>query len=68
MPAEPLLLRPPQAAEALAISERQLWQLTHDGAIHAIRIGRSVRYDLDDLRAFIAARKSKANTVLGGGR
>jgi excisionase family DNA binding protein len=51
----------------LAISERQLWQLTHDGAIHAVRIGRSVRYDLDDIREFIAARKSKANTVLGGG-
>jgi excisionase family DNA binding protein len=56
-PQEPLLLRPPEAARTLAISEQQLWQLTKDKAIRAIRIGRSIRYCLGDLREFIAARK-----------
>jgi excisionase family DNA binding protein len=41
----------------LAISERTLWKLTNDGQLPAIRFGRIVRYDLTDLRAFIAARR-----------
>ena len=40
-----LLLRPPEAAEALAISDRTLWGLTKAGEIPCVRFGRSVRYD-----------------------
>jgi excisionase family DNA binding protein len=50
-----------QAAAILAISERTLWQLTNDGHLPAVRFGRTVRYDLDDLRAFIAARRCGGN-------
>lgn len=34
-----LALRPRQAAWALGISPRLLWQLTHDGVIPCVRIG-----------------------------
>ena len=45
------LLKPREAASLLAISERQLWQLTKDGKLCAVRLGKCVRYrvaDLDD--------------------
>ena len=52
-PIEPLLLHPPQAAHYLGISDRKLWQLTKDGAVRSVRIGRSVRYDRRDLIAYV---------------
>jgi excisionase family DNA binding protein len=61
-PAVKLLLTAPEAAKALAIGQRKLWELTNRGIIRAVRIGRAVRYDLRDLEAFIAAQKE------GGGR
>lgn len=56
--AERLLLKPDEAAAALAVSPRCLWGLTKAGDLPAVRIGRAVRYDLADLRAWIDARKS----------
>ena len=47
-----------QAAQALAISQRKLWGLTNDMAIPCVRIGRSVRYDPADIRAYIDAQKT----------
>lgn len=55
---ERLLLPPREAARALAISERTLWTFTQAGEIPAIRIGRSVRYDPADLKAWIAKAKA----------
>ena len=52
-----LLLRPEEAARALAISPRKLWDLTKRGEIPAVRIGRVVRYDIDGLREWILAQK-----------
>ena len=52
-----LLLTPQQAAEALAISPRKLWAMTASGEIPYIRLGRCVRYPVDDLRAYIDAHK-----------
>ena len=52
-----LLLRPEEAAQALAISPRKLWDLTKRGEILAVRFGRVVRYDIDDLRKWILTRK-----------
>ena len=49
-----LLLRPSEAAESLGISERTLWSLTDDGTIPCVRLGRSVRYDIEVLRAWVA--------------
>lgn len=50
-----LLLSPPEAARALKLSERTLSHFTANGTIPCIRIGRSVRYSPDALRAWIAA-------------
>lgn len=46
-----------EAAEYLAISRRKLWSLTVCGEIKSIRIGRAVRYDPDDLKAWVEKRK-----------
>ena len=51
------LLKPAEAARFLAISPRKLLELTNPGGILCVRIGRAVRYDLDDLRAWIQKQK-----------
>lgn len=53
-----LLLTPPEAAKALSVSTRTLWSLTNSGEIGHVKIGRLVRYSLDDLQAFIETRKA----------
>lgn len=50
-----LLLTAREAAASLSISERSLWSLTNQGILRCVRIGRSVRYAVDDLREFIAS-------------
>ena len=49
-----LLLRPDEAAAACGLSPRALWQLTRDGAIPAVRLGKLVRYAPDVLRRAFA--------------
>jgi excisionase family DNA binding protein len=56
----PLLLRPKEAAKALAISDRKLWSLTAGREIPCVRIGKSVRYDPADLRTWIDSQKVPA--------
>lgn len=62
-----LALRPREAAKALGISPRLLWQLTKDGRIPCVRIGglkrRTVLYPLADLQAWLS---HKATTTTGG--
>jgi excisionase family DNA binding protein len=58
---ETLLLTSVQAAKALTISARTLWQLTQDGKIRCVRINRLVRYDLQDLLAYIEQQKKSLN-------
>lgn len=48
-PALPLVLRVPQVAEILQISERMAYELVARGEIPAIRLGRSVRVSRDAL-------------------
>ena len=49
-----LLFTPRDAARTLAVSGRTLWAMTAPrGPIPCVRIGRSVRYYVDDLRGFI---------------
>ena len=52
-----LLLTPRQAAKALAISPRKLWGMTASREIPHVRVGRCVRYPLDDLQRWIDAQK-----------
>jgi excisionase family DNA binding protein len=53
----PLALRPRDAAKALGISPRLLWQLTKDGAIPVVRVGtgkrRALLYPLADLQTWL---------------
>lgn len=50
-------LTPKQAAEVLQISERTLYKLTKFAGLPGLKIGRLVRYDPEDLAAWIAKRK-----------
>lgn len=54
---EPLAYRPREAAKVLGISERTLWQLTHDGKIPCVRLGtgkrRAVLYPVAELQAWL---------------
>jgi excisionase family DNA binding protein len=67
-PGVKLLLTAREAAAALSICARTLWELTDRGEILAVRIpgrgkARSIRYDIDDLRAWI--RRLKQSTLAG---
>lgn len=53
---EPLALRAPEAARSLGISTRQLWTLTNSGEVPHVRIGRTITYPLDALRAWLRKR------------
>jgi excisionase family DNA binding protein len=63
----PLALRPREAAKALGISPRFLWQLTTDGHIPCVRVGsgkrRTVLYPLAELQAWLTR---QAATAKGG--
>lgn len=55
---ELLALRPREAAYALGISQRHLWQLTKDGQIPSVRVGngrrKTVLYPMAQLQAWLA--------------
>lgn len=54
-----LLLTPPEAADALSISEKTLWSKTAPrGSIRATRIGRAVRYSVTELQRWIRAQET----------
>ena len=52
-----LLLKTREAAKALSLSERMVWQLTNSGELPSVRIGRALRIAVEDLEAFIARRR-----------
>ncbi len=58
---ELLLLKVEEAARKLTVSPRTMWQLTRDGKIRCIRINRLVRYDPQDLLAYIEKQKKFSN-------
>ena len=72
-----LLLTAREAAQALAISQRTLWELTQRGELPALRLpgrgiaARALRYDLRDLLAWIDRTKkaqAEATPVQANGR
>lgn len=58
-PVPRLLLMVEEAAKSLSLSERTLWEATDTGELPAVRLGRSVRYDPADLRAWIDSKKTR---------
>jgi excisionase family DNA binding protein len=63
-PVESLALRPREAAKALGISPRLLWQLTHDGVIPCVRVGsgkrRTVLYPTATLQGWLSRQVESA--------
>ena len=57
----PLLIDRREAARLLGISPRKLWDLSNIGELPVMRIGNALRYDPNDLRAWIAANKEHGN-------
>jgi excisionase family DNA binding protein len=59
-----LALRPREAAKALGISARHLWQLTRDGHIPCVRVGsgkrRTVLYPVADLQEWLTRQAAPA--------
>ena len=52
--ADRLAYRPKEAAVALGISPRKLWELTNIGAIPHVRLGRSIVYPISLLEKWLA--------------
>jgi excisionase family DNA binding protein len=61
--AENLALRPREAAKALGVSERSLWEWTHRGDVPHVRIGRTIMYPVDALRAWLNRQAGTAKGV-----
>lgn len=53
----PLLVDELQAASMLGISQRTLWDYRNRGEIPVVRLGRLVRFSVDDLRKFIESKR-----------
>ena len=58
-----LALRPKEAATALGIGERKLWEITADqtSGIPVIRWGKCVLYPVRELRDWLAEQAAKGN-------
>jgi excisionase family DNA binding protein len=59
-PAEPLALRPIQAAETLGISLSTLERQTRAGEIESVSIGRCRVYEIEVLKAYLQSRRESA--------
>lgn len=55
-----MLLTSREAAEALGLTERTLFNLRTRGQISIVKIGHAVRYDPEELRLFVQRMKSPA--------
>jgi len=61
----PLALRPREAARALGVSPRHLWQLTKDNVVPCVRVGggkrQTVLYPVEALKAWLNRAASSPN-------
>jgi excisionase family DNA binding protein len=55
-----LAMRPREAAKALGISERTLWEWAHRGEVPYVQIGKTIRYPVDALRRWLDERAAEA--------
>jgi excisionase family DNA binding protein len=58
-----LLVSTREAAELLQVSERTLYSLRMRGRIAFVQFNRSVLYDIEDLRRFVATCKRVGSTI-----
>ena len=59
-----LALRPREAAAALGVSERTLWDWTQRGDVPHVRRGKTILYSVDGLRRWLDD-QAKANSAEG---
>ena len=59
----PLALRPREAAKALGIGQRKLWELTKAGNIPHIRLGACILYPVAQLQAWLAQQAGAGREV-----
>jgi len=62
----PMLLTSADAARALQISPRKLWELMTRGDIPHVRIGRAVRFRLEDLEKWIEDHRRRGHRSARG--
>jgi predicted DNA-binding transcriptional regulator AlpA len=48
-----LAMRPREAAKALGISQRLLWEQTNQGMVPHVRLGKAILYPVDSLRDWL---------------
>jgi len=58
----PLVIKPSETAKLLNISERTRWGLTKSKIIPCVRIGSSVRYNVDSLRAWVIDQEKNSHS------
>ena len=56
----PLLVTAPQAARILSIGRTALYHLIWDGELTPVHIGRSVRFSIGELEAFVKRRLAES--------
>ena len=54
------LLKPPEAAVFLAVSERTVKRLTSRGELPHVRVGSSMRFVMEDLLAYVASQRRRS--------
>ena len=54
-----LAMRPREAAKALGISERLLWEWTDRGVVPHVRMGKRIMYPVDSLRDWLRRQAQK---------
>jgi excisionase family DNA binding protein len=59
---EKLLVRPMEVAEALGVSRSKIYELIASGAMPSVRIGKSVRVSVDELRKWVRSHSSGSQT------
>ncbi|VTS03028.1 helix-turn-helix domain-containing protein [Tuwongella immobilis] len=58
----PLALHPCEAAKAMGISERLLWEQTKNGSVPHVRIGSRIVYPVKELTDWLT-KKTQSNVV-----
>jgi excisionase family DNA binding protein len=51
------ILRPEEVAKILRLSKPRIYQLAEEGKIASIRIGKSIRFQWEDVQVFIRAQR-----------
>jgi excisionase family DNA binding protein len=57
------LLRPADVAKALSLSVPRIYQLAAEGEIASVKMGKSLRFDPEDVMAYIRSHRRERRTA-----